>query len=91
MCFGGAAGTEGDYQSRRYTGVVRADRNGDLAHVPEVNSDVSTVGTTGTISFVTSVDYQFRINIAEEEDVKCSWFAEVKIYQNQITRGEFSH
>ena len=91
ICVGGASGTVGHYQSRRYTGAVRVDRNGDLAHVAEVNSNVSTIGTTGTISFVVSTDYQFKIQIAEAEDVACSWHASVRIHQHQIIRAEFAH
>jgi hypothetical protein len=70
---------------------VRVDRNGDILHVAETNTDISSSGTTGSISFVTGTEYKFIIQIAEAEDVACSWFAEVKIYQNQITKGEFAH
>tara|TARA_R110002020_G_scaffold209230_2_gene415201 strand:+ start:13855 stop:14712 length:858 start_codon:yes stop_codon:yes gene_type:complete len=91
ICIGGSSGTIGDYQSRRYTGAVRVDRNGNLAHVAEVNSNVSTIGTTGTISFVTSTDYTFKILIAESSNVHTTWSASVKIYQNQLTKAEFAH
>ena len=91
ICVGGASGTVGHYTTKRYTGALSVDRLGDVVHVPEVASTVSNVGTTGTISFVVSTDFQFRIKTAEEENVACSWHAAIRIHQHIITRAQFSH
>lgn len=83
---GGTAGTVGHYQVRKLYGSVLCYNDGSFVHDAHSNENITTVGTTGTISLDLSTANTFKVSIAGATNVSAEWHAHVNLYINHTTR-----
>ncbi|QDP68027.1 MAG: hypothetical protein GOVbin3264_8 [Prokaryotic dsDNA virus sp.] len=86
LCFGGTSGTAGHYQARKLYGTLLCFEDGSFTHDAHSNEDITTSGTTGTISIDTGTAYTFSVQVAGQSNVSVQWNATVKLYINQTNR-----
>ena len=90
---GGTSGTPGHHTVIHQKGSMVVGNGGaegtTNTHVNTTPTEITTVGSTGTISIDVSTHQVFKISVAGVSNVTCNWHAVVKFNINQTSRVTF--